>query len=84
MKKYITWKLKEDAYPELTPESRARLNEQEDDMCRANALFGYEQGWKHGFAQGIICALAGAITGVIIGCHLESKDKKKKLNKKAS
>ena len=79
--RYESYKLKDDAYPELLPESRAEINESVPAMCEENALYGYKQGVRNTLIGMGVTALAVG-TGVAIVKLIDAKKKSKQPKKK--
>lgn len=44
--KTLVWRMKDDAFPELTPEHRETIIRAEETMCEMNAEYGYKQGLR--------------------------------------
>ena len=70
--RYESYKLKDDAYPELSPESRAEINETVPAICEENSLYGYRQGVRNTIIGMGITALAVG-TGVAIVKLIDAK-----------
>lgn len=79
--RYESYKLKDDAYPELLPESRAEINETVPAMCEENAVYGYRQGVRNTLIGTGLAALAVG-TGVAIVELIDAKKKSKQPKKK--
>lgn len=79
--RYYSYKLKDETYPELLPESRAEINEAVPSMCEENAVYGYKQGVRNTLIGTGLTALAVG-TGVTIGKLIIAKKKSKQPKKK--
>ena len=79
--RYSSYKLNDEAYPELLPESRAEINESVPAMCEENALYGYKQGVRNTLIGTGLAALAVG-TGVAIVKLIDTKKKSKQPKKK--
>ena len=79
--RYVGYKLKDGAYPELLPESRAEINESVTAMCEENSLYGYKQGVRNTLIGTGLAALAVG-TGVTIIKLIDAKKKSKQPKKK--
>ena len=79
--RYNNYKLKDEAYPELLPESRAKLNDDVQKVCEENAAYGYVQGVGNTLIGVELTALA-VVTGVTIGKLIIAKKKSKQPKKK--
>ena len=79
--RYVSYKLKDEAYPELLPESRAEINESVPAMCEENSLYGYKQGVRNALIGTGLTALAVG-TGVAIVKLIDAKKKSKQSKKK--
>lgn len=78
----VVWRLKDDAYPELLPESRKEINAAAEAMCEENAALGYQQGIKRGFVGGmLVTGLVGCVIGCGVAAYLQTKNENKKFNK---
>lgn len=75
--KTIIWRLKDDAFPELKPESREAIIGAEKAMCEENAAYGYVQGLRNG----MIFTAAG-VTGIALTTIGLRKLKKKSKSQK--
>lgn len=79
--RYESYKLKDDAYPELLPENRAKLDDDISKACEVNAACGYVQGVGNTLIGMGITALAVG-TGVTIIKLIDAKKKSKQQKKK--
>ena len=79
--RYVSYKLKDETYPELLPESRAEINESVQAMCEENSLYGYKQGVRNTLIGTGLAALAVG-TGVTIIKLIDAKKKSKQPKKK--
>ena len=79
--RYKSYKLKDDAYPELSPESRAEINETVPAICEENSLYGYRQGVRNTLIGTGLAAFAVG-TGVAIVKLIDAKKKSKQSKKK--
>ena len=79
--KYNSYKLRDEVFPELLPESRAEINEVVPEMCVENALYGYKQGVRKTLIGTGLAALAVG-TGVTIIKLIDAKKKSKQPKKK--
>lgn len=79
--RYESYKLKGDAYPELLPENRAKLDDDISKACEVNAACGYVQGVGNTLIGMGITALAVG-TGVTIIKLIDAKKKSKQQKKK--
>ena len=78
---YNNYKLKDEAFPELLPESRAKLNDDISKACEINATCGYVQGVGNTIIGMGITALAVG-TGVTIIKLIDAKKTSKQPKKK--
>jgi len=79
--KYNNYKLKDEAFPELLPESRVKLNNDISEACKINVACGYVQGVGNTLI-GIGLATIAVGTGVTIGKLIIAKKKSKQPKKK--
>ena len=80
--KCSVWRMKDDAFPELLPESRNEINEAAQAMCEENAVLGYQQGLKRGITGTMIATgLIGIGVGCIVTACLQARNENKKFNK---
>ncbi len=78
---YNNYKLKDEAFPELLPESRVKLNNDISEACKINAACGYVQGVGNTLI-GIGYATIAVGIGVTIGKLIIDKKKSKQPKKK--
>ena len=79
--RYANYRLKDEAFPELLPENRAKLDDDISKACEINAAYGYAQGVGNTLIGMGITALA-VVTGVTIIELINTKKKSKQPKKK--
>lgn len=77
--KTMVWRMKDDAFPELTPESRETIIGAEKAMCEENAAYGYLQGTRNTLI-GVGAGLAGLalVSFTCVKLKLKNDSKKEK------
>lgn len=80
--KTLVWRMKDDAFPELTPEHRETIIGAEEAMCEMNAEYGYKQGLRAGLITGGIGLAAGCIATAVTCIKLNKKQKSETEKKK--
>ena len=79
--RYSNYRLKDEAFPELLPENRVKLDDDISKACEVNAACGYVQGVGNTLIGMGITALAVG-TGVTIIKLIDAKKKSKQPKKK--
>ena len=79
--RYESYRLKDESFPELLPENRAKLDDDISKACEINAACGYVQGVGNTLIGMGITALAVG-TGVTIIKLIDAKKKSKQPKKK--